>query len=147
MAGIKSALVIGGGIAGSVAALTLRKAGIEATIYEAHDATAIDAGAMLTLAPNGLAALDVIGLAGAVRAAGHDLHAMVMEKGNGKPLMTVPALPGLPPSCTILRRELFRVIHEGVLAAGIAIEYGKRLVAVEEGPDSVTARFEDVPAF
>jgi 2-polyprenyl-6-methoxyphenol hydroxylase-like FAD-dependent oxidoreductase len=143
MAGIKSALVIGGGIAGPVAALALRKAGIAATVYEAYDAAAIDAGAMLTVAPNGLAALDIVGLADAVRAAGNDLHAMVMEKGNGKRLMTVPALPGLPPSCTILRRELFRVIHEGVLAAGIAIEYGKRLVAVEEGPDKVTAKFED----
>jgi 2-polyprenyl-6-methoxyphenol hydroxylase-like FAD-dependent oxidoreductase len=89
MARIKSALVIGGGVAGPVAALALalRKAGIEATVCEAHDAAAIDAGAMLTLAPNGLAAFDVIGLAGAVRAAGHDLHAMVMEKGNGKRLM------------------------------------------------------------
>jgi len=143
MAGIKSALIIGGGIAGPVAALALRKAGIEATVCEAYDAAAIDTGAMLTVAPNGLAALDVVGLADAVRTAGHDLHAMVMEKGSGKPLMTVPALAGLPPSCTILRRELFRVIHEGVLAAGIAIEYGKRLVAVEEGPDSVTAKFED----
>jgi 2-polyprenyl-6-methoxyphenol hydroxylase-like FAD-dependent oxidoreductase len=143
MAGIKTALVIGGGIAGPVTALALRKAGIEATIYEAYDAAAIDAGAMLTVAPNGLAALDVVGLADAVRAAGHDLHAMVMEKGSGKPLMTVAALPGLPPSCTILRRELSRVIHEGVLGAGIAVEYGKRLVSADEGPDSVTARFED----
>src|SRR5215469_3381259 len=143
MAAIKTALVIGGGIAGPVAALALRKAGIAATVYEARDKAASDAGAMLTVAPNGLAALDVVGLADAVRAAGHDLHAMVMEKGSGKPLMTVPALAGLPPSCTILRRELFRVIHEGVLAAGIAIEYGKRLVDVEEGQDKVTAKFED----
>ena len=144
MAGIKSALVIGGGIGGPVAALALRKAGIEAAVFEAYDADAMtDAGAMLTIAPNGIAALDVVGLADAARTAGHDLHAMVMEKGNGKPLMTVPALPGLPPSCTILRRELFRVIQEGVLAAGIAVQYGKRLVAVEEGPDSVTAKFED----
>jgi 2-polyprenyl-6-methoxyphenol hydroxylase-like FAD-dependent oxidoreductase len=143
MARIKTALVIGGGIAGPVAALALRKAGIEARVYEAHDAAAIDTGAMLTVAPNGLAALDVVGLADAVRAAGHDLHAMVMEKGSGKRLMTVEALPGLPPSCTILRRELFRVIHEAVLAAGIGIEYGKRLVGAEEGPASVTAKFED----
>jgi len=143
MAGIKSALVIGGGIAGPVAALALRKAGIAATVYEAYDGAALDAGAMLTVAPNGLAALEVVGLASAVRAAGHDLHAMVMEKGSGKPLMTVAALPGLPPSCTILRPELFRVIHEGVAAAGIAVAYGKRLVGVEEGPDSVTAKFED----
>jgi 2-polyprenyl-6-methoxyphenol hydroxylase-like FAD-dependent oxidoreductase len=143
MAGIKTALVIGGGIAGPVAALALRKAGIEATVYEAYDAAAIDAGAMLTVAPNGLAALDVVGLGSAVRAAGHDLHAMVMEKGSGKPLMTFAALPGLPPSCTILRRELFRVIREGAGAAGIAVAYGKRLVGVEEGPDSVSAKFED----
>ena len=143
MVGIKTALVIGGGIAGPVAALALRKAGIAATVYEAYDAAAIDTGAMLTVAPNGLAALDVVGLADVVRAAGHDLHAMVMEKGSGKRLMTVEALPGLPPSCTILRRELVRVIHEGVVAAGIAVEYGKRLVAAEEGPDSVTAKFDD----
>jgi 2-polyprenyl-6-methoxyphenol hydroxylase-like FAD-dependent oxidoreductase len=143
MAGIRTALVIGGGIAGPVAALALRKAGIAATVYEAYDAAAIDAGAMLTIAPNGLAALDVIGLADAVAAAGHDLHSMVMEKGSGKRLMTVATLPGLPPSCTILRRELVRVIHEAVVAAGIAVEYGKRLVGVEEGPECVTAKFDD----
>jgi hypothetical protein len=45
MAGVKSALVIGGGTA------------------------AIDGGAMLTLAPNGLAALELVGLADAVRSA------------------------------------------------------------------------------
>ena len=35
MNAIKTAAVIGGGIAGPVAALALRKAGIEATVYEA----------------------------------------------------------------------------------------------------------------
>jgi 2-polyprenyl-6-methoxyphenol hydroxylase-like FAD-dependent oxidoreductase len=121
----------------------LRKAGIEATVYEAHDRAAVDAGAMLSVAPNGLAALDVVGLADEVRVAGHDLHAMVMEKGSGKRLMTVASLPGLPPSCTVLRRELVRVIRESLAAAGIAVEYGKRLAGVEEGPESVTAKFED----
>ena len=50
MAGIKTALVIGGGIAGPTAALALRKAGIEATVYEAYPKSANDAGAMLTVA-------------------------------------------------------------------------------------------------
>jgi 2-polyprenyl-6-methoxyphenol hydroxylase-like FAD-dependent oxidoreductase len=143
MAGINTALVIGGGIAGPVTAMALRKAGIVATVFEAYDHPATDAGAMLTVAPNGLAALGAVGLEQSVQAAGHPLHEMVMEKGNGKKLMSVPALPGLPPSCTMLRSELLRVIHEGALAQGIAVEHGKRLVDVKEGPDSVTATFED----
>lgn len=143
MGQIKTALIIGGGIAGPVAALALRRAGIEPTIYEAYDGSANDTGAMLTLAPNGLAALDVVGLAEEVRAAGHDLDAMIMEKGSGKPLMRVTTLRGLPPSCTILRRELLRVIHQAVSAAGIPVHYAKRLVDVEPAPGGVTARFAD----
>ena len=55
------------GVAGPVTALALRRAGIESTIYEAYDGAASDTGAMLTVAPNGLAALDVGGLAEEVR--------------------------------------------------------------------------------
>jgi 2-polyprenyl-6-methoxyphenol hydroxylase-like FAD-dependent oxidoreductase len=40
MTGIKTALVIGGGIAGPVTALALHKAGISATVYEAYPSTA-----------------------------------------------------------------------------------------------------------
>ena len=36
MSSIRSALVIGGGIAGPATAMALRKAGIEATVSEAH---------------------------------------------------------------------------------------------------------------
>jgi 2-polyprenyl-6-methoxyphenol hydroxylase-like FAD-dependent oxidoreductase len=143
MAAIKNALVIGGGIAGPVTAMALRRAGIEATVYEAYDSSAAEAGAMLTVAPNGLAALGVLGLDQAVQEAGNPLYAMVMEKGSGKKLMSVPALPGLPPSCTMRRSELFRVIAEGAEAQGVRTEYGKRLVSVAEGADGVTATFAD----
>ena len=37
MGAIRSALVIGGGIAGHTAALALQKAGIDATVYEAYE--------------------------------------------------------------------------------------------------------------
>ncbi len=143
MAGIKTALVIGGGIAGPVTALALRKAGIKATVFEAYDEAAAGAGAMLTVAPNGLAALEIVGLDAAVQAAGHPLHEMVMEKGSGKKLMSVPTLPGLPPSCTMLRSELLRVIYEGAVRQGVTFEHGKRLIGVKEESDSVTATFED----
>ncbi|WP_405494406.1 FAD-dependent monooxygenase [Nocardia sp. NBC_00511] len=143
MSGIETALVIGGGIAGPVAALALRKAGITATVYEAYDSAATEAGAMLTVAPNGLAALEIIGADKLVQAAGHPLHSMVMETGTGRTLMRVDTLPGLPPSCTMLRADLFRVLHDHVVANGITIEHGKRLVGIEQSDTGVTARFAD----
>jgi len=126
-----------------VTALALHKAGITPTVFEAYDQAAVDAGAMLTVAPNGLAALGIVGLEEAVQAAGHPLHEMVMEKGSGKKLMSVPALPGLAPSCTILRSELLRVISEGAAKEDIDVQYGKRLVSVDEDATSVTATFSD----
>ena len=56
-----TALVIGGGIAGPVAAMALHQAGIEASVYEAHDSTADGVGGGLSIAPNGLDALGAIG--------------------------------------------------------------------------------------
>ena len=56
MTALQNAIVIGGGIAGPVTALALAKAGVQATVYEAYPAGE-RSGAMLTVAPNGLAAL------------------------------------------------------------------------------------------
>ncbi|MGH3769017.1 MAG: FAD-dependent oxidoreductase [Pseudonocardiaceae bacterium] len=50
-------LIIGGGIAGTAAALALGKAAIDATVYEAHPLNSQDGGAFLTLASNGMQAL------------------------------------------------------------------------------------------
>jgi|GEM_PF-5971633 len=70
MTEVRTALVIGGGIAGPVMALALRKAGIDATVFEAHDGAADGIGAMLTVAPNGLAALQLLDGAHPDRSAG-----------------------------------------------------------------------------
>ena len=142
MTALQNALVIGGGIAGPVTALALAKAGIQATVHEAHAGTE-RTGAMLTVAPNGLAALETVGLRAAVEAVGNPLHAMVMEKGNGKPLMRVPSLPDLPPSRVMYRADLFDAIRAGAREQGIAIHDGKRLTGVEEHPDGITAHFDD----
>ncbi|GAA1974687.1 FAD-dependent monooxygenase [Catenulispora subtropica] len=142
MSAIKSALVIGGGIAGPVTALALAKAGIQATVHEAHS-RGDDVGAMLTVAPNGLAALETVGLREAVEAVGNPLRTMVMEKGNGKPLMNVPGLPGLPLSRVLRRADLFAAIRAGAEAQGVVVHDGQRLTHVEEHPDGVTAHFDD----
>ena len=64
-------LIAGGGIAGSVTALALRQAGIESTIFEGHGQTDADIGSYLTLSPNGLDALDAVGVLPLVKAVVH----------------------------------------------------------------------------
>jgi FAD-dependent urate hydroxylase len=51
------ALIIGAGIAGPAAAMTLQKAGIDAIVYEAHSTSAAGIGEFLTLDTNGVSAL------------------------------------------------------------------------------------------
>ncbi|WP_345681706.1 FAD-dependent oxidoreductase, partial [Streptosporangium roseum] len=143
MTAVKTALVIGGGIAGPVTALALRKAGIEATVYEAYAITADGVGGQLTIAPNGLAALDVVGAGDAVRAIGLPMNRTIMTDGKGKRMGEFPGLTGLPPSRALWRPDLYRVLHDHALAQGVPIEYGKRLVGVEESPTGITARFAD----
>ena len=53
MSRAKKALIIGGGVAGPVAAMALGRAGIDSVVYEAYSRGADDAGAFLTHAAHG----------------------------------------------------------------------------------------------
>ena len=79
---VRTALVIGGGIAGPVVATALLKAGIQATVYEAYPTLAEGIGGGLALAPNGLAALGLIGADDAVRALATPVTGTVMAIGG-----------------------------------------------------------------
>ncbi|MGW4945428.1 FAD-dependent monooxygenase [Actinoplanes sp. NPDC004185] len=139
----RTALVIGGGIAGPVTAIALRRAGITATVYEAYDRQADGIGGELMLAPNGMAALAAAGIADEVAAAGVPTPRMVMETGRGKRLGQFEDLPGLPTSRTFTRARLYRALTDATDAAGVRIEYGKRLTAYADHGDRVTATFAD----
>ncbi|HEU5427138.1 MAG TPA: FAD-dependent monooxygenase [Actinocrinis sp.] len=141
MNAIRTAAVIGGGIAGPVTALALRKAGIDATVYEAYQATADGVGGTLMVAPNGLAALRIVGID--VDAVGQPIQGMVMTDGRGKRIGQFGGVPGLPPSQVMWRAELYRVVRERAARLGVPTVYGKRLVGAQETPDGVTARFAD----
>jgi 2-polyprenyl-6-methoxyphenol hydroxylase-like FAD-dependent oxidoreductase len=141
MSKVRSALVIGGGIAGPVTATALRKAGIEATVYEAYPAPSEGIGGALALAPNGLAALGIIGADEAVRAASIPITHSVMSIRSSRVVM--PRLEDLPPLQVIQRGDLHRVLQERAEASGVRFEWGKRLVGVDDGPDGITASFAD----
>ncbi|MFC1408053.1 FAD-dependent monooxygenase [Streptacidiphilus sp. N1-12] len=139
----RTALVIGGGIAGATAALALRRAGIEATVYEAYDSTADGIGGGLTLAPNGLNALDAIGTADLVRDIGSPMTAIVLHSWNGKQLAEFGTPPGVAPMQFVWRTELYRALYAEAVANGVGIVHGKRLVRAEQDGEGVTAHFAD----
>jgi len=142
------ALIIGGGIAGSVTAIALREVGIEPVVYEAYDREADGAGAFLTLAVNGLRALRALDLTDLIRATGFDTPRMRLLSGTGKVLAEFPNGPALPDgtvSQTARRADLYRVLREEVVRRGIRVHYGRRLVDAGITPDGrgVLARFDD----
>ncbi|HET6502268.1 MAG TPA: NAD(P)/FAD-dependent oxidoreductase [Amycolatopsis sp.] len=138
---VESALVIGGGVAGPVTALALRKAGIDAIVYEAYPSTADGIGGTLAIAPNGLAALDIVGARDTATAGAQPITATVMSFGGRS--VALPPVAGLPPMRLLQRAELYRALYDVAVADGIRFEHGKRLESAEDGADGVTARFAD----
>ncbi|QLY30632.1 FAD-dependent monooxygenase [Nocardia huaxiensis] len=138
---VRSAIIIGGGISGPVAATALHRAGIEARVYEAYPGPAYGIGSVLALAPNGVAALDIIGAADAVREIAVPFSHQAMAVG--KKIIPMPGLRGVEPLQLVERPDLHRVLHDAAVAAGVPFEYNKRLVAVDEHEHGVTAHFAD----
>ncbi|MFJ4651423.1 FAD-dependent monooxygenase [Nocardia sp. NPDC088792] len=138
----RSAIVIGGGISGPVTATALHRAGIDVTVFEAYPGPAYGIGANLALAPNGTAALEIIGAADAVRAAANaNITSSGMSVGGKR--IEMPTLQNVEPLRVIDRPVLHQVLHDNAVAAGVNFEYNRRLVDIEEHADSVTAVFAD----
>ncbi len=138
--------VIGGGIAGPVTALALHRIGIEATMYEARRCHAEAEGAFLMAAPNGLAALALLDAHDAVLAAGFPTPHFAILNGRGKRLAEMSSastVPDRPDPVMIRRADLYRALMAEARAAGIPVQYGKRLTAVDELDGGVRARFAD----
>ena len=142
----RTALIIGGGIAGPAMAMALQKAGIEPTVYESRPTGADDVGVFLTLASNGIDALRVLGADTAALASGFPTPGITLRSGTGKRLgesRTGRTLPDGTTSHTMKRADLYRALHEQARGRGVHIEHGKRLVAAGEIRGGVRAVFAD----
>jgi 2-polyprenyl-6-methoxyphenol hydroxylase-like FAD-dependent oxidoreductase len=141
------ALIIGGGIAGPVAALLLQRAGIEAEIYEARDIPGDYASSWLIMACNGLAVLKTLGLDDPVSAEGSPIPHMILSSGKGNRFGEVPngARSGLgAPSMVVKRGTLNRIVREEAMRQGLKIAFGKKLHGLEmTGEQGVIATFAD----
>ncbi|MGR0159916.1 FAD-dependent oxidoreductase [Paenarthrobacter nitroguajacolicus] len=140
-------VVIGAGIAGLSSGIALHKAGHRPIIYEAHGAPSDGIGGFLTVAVNGFDALETLGLKGPARHLGFSTPLMSMYLGsNGRHLADFDyggSLPDGTTARTMTRSELYAMLRDEAGQRGIGIVYDKRLTAVEESHDAVTAVFHD----
>ena len=137
-------LIIGAGIAGTTLAIALHKAGIKAEIFEAYSQSADGVGAWLTVAVNGLRALQTIDV-DVSKLGGFQTPRMMLHLASGKRLATLSmGEAGGLTTISIRRADLYASLRDEALRRGIPITYGKRLVAA--GSDSrglTTAEFSD----
>ena len=138
------AIVVGGGVAGPVAAMALQRAGIEATVHEAHAGPAGDVGAWLGLQVNGLDALRAIDAERAVADVGFPTPAIEFRSWTGKVLGALSTSgPGASSGLSMRRSDLYRALHAEALRRGVAVRYGSRLVDARCTGSTVTAVFAD----
>jgi 2-polyprenyl-6-methoxyphenol hydroxylase-like FAD-dependent oxidoreductase len=124
------AVVTGGGVAGSASAIALARIGADVTVYEAYPDPAGPVGSYVSLAVNGLRALDALGCLARVQAAGFPVARQRMWSGSGKLLGDVAR--GRRPedalhSVTIMRANLVTALRTAAQESGARIVTGQRL--------------------
>jgi 2-polyprenyl-6-methoxyphenol hydroxylase-like FAD-dependent oxidoreductase len=141
------ALIIGGGIAGPVMAVGLKRAGIESEIFEAYAPTPFEVGSYLTIATNGLDALLAIDALEPVLRVGFPSATNELWSHSGRSLGRYKiggALPDGTLSQTVKRARLYGSLHDFVVDLGVPFHFEKRLIGAETlGDGSVVARFAD----
>lgn len=137
--------ILGGGIAGLSAALALHKQGHTPRVYERR-AGPSTMGAGVTLWPNAGFVLQELGLLEDVGAAGGRPLSVHRKDAAGDSLggLDITLLDQIMgyPTHTILRRDLQAVLLAHVARAGIQVEFGHRVVAIDlDASGKALARF------
>jgi 2-polyprenyl-6-methoxyphenol hydroxylase-like FAD-dependent oxidoreductase len=142
----RKALIIGAGIAGPVTAIFLKKAGIDAEVYEAWPySTGIGGG--LQIAPNGMHVLAELGLADELIRRGSVAESFDFYSQSGRRLgslnRNMKARFGQP-AVNMCRATLNETIVNKAWCENVELFFEKRLVRIEDRPDqAVVAHFAD----
>ncbi len=126
--------IVGGGYAGSAAALYLHRAGHRVTVYEGVERPG-PVGAGILLQPTGIAVLAELGLLDFVKAHGAVVDALRCVTDSGRAVFRLPyaeereGLHGLG----LHRGVLFQALFDAVVREGIAVHLGAFVNGIEEG--------------
>ncbi|MGW5424420.1 FAD-dependent monooxygenase [Streptomyces sp. NPDC003943] len=143
----QTAVVVGAGIGGLAAAVGLRQIGWEVTVVDRAPVLA-DAGAGISLAANGIRALDALGVGAAVRAAGRGqytggtrtprgswlarMDGAALERALGSPIVGIP------------RAELHRLLRDALTPGTLRTAVTATVAAAQ--PDGLRTRVTFEPA-
>ena len=143
---VSSVLVIGGGITGSTLALALARRGVRVDLAEISPQWH-GVGHGITVHGNLLAALDKVGVLGAVLDRGVPFNQLRMRQADGTLIAEVPTPhtggPALPSTLGALRSDLQAVLCDQVYAAGVTVRLGLSVRAIAQDSQRAYVEFTD----
>lgn len=145
MPAAKTALIVGGGVAGMSCAIMLRRAGIEVTLVDLDPQWRV-AGAGITITAPTLRAFKTIGILDRVMAEGHTHEGIRVCTLEGQPLHDVvspPLGPGIPGAGGILRPVLHRILSDLTRKLGVSVKLGVTVESLSQDADGVSVRLTD----
>ncbi|UHA73211.1 FAD-dependent oxidoreductase [Paenibacillus sp. 481] len=138
-------IIIGAGVAGVSFSLFLHRAGISSTIYESYPYFK-EAGAGFIISPNGVNVLHELGLKHELEENSTALNQYKIFTHHNEEVSIMNSFDHIKfgcPSVNITRTHVMKMLLAEAESKGIAVEYGKKLVALEQSQTNVTAYFED----
>ncbi|MEO5664305.1 MAG: FAD-dependent monooxygenase [Nocardioides sp.] len=140
------ALVVGAGLAGPLAAMALRRAGIEPVVVERHGPPNPTSGSWFTVSPNGLDALAAVGVLDLAKGLGVAHERNVLVSATGRELGTLPLgspLADGTPALTMKRSELTAALVDEATRRGIGFRWNAGLETARRDGDRVVATLAD----
>lgn len=145
-AGIKKALIIGGGFAGMTAAARLAQQGVDVDLLEV-DPGWRSYGAGISLHGSTLRVLKELGLIDRFMEEGFASDGVEMRGPDDRILVTLPtprvAGPDIAGGGGIMRPAFAKILQEAVRAAGVHVHLGTTFSSIENREDGVWVAFGD----
>jgi 2-polyprenyl-6-methoxyphenol hydroxylase-like FAD-dependent oxidoreductase len=148
MPAVSSVLVVGGGAAGTGAAILLAQHGVAVDLVEIKaDITTVGSG--ITLQGNALRVLRDLGVWPAVEAAGYGFTTFGLRAPDhaGTLIAEMPDAhtggPDLPTALGIYRPDLARILHERAGSFGVKIRFGTTVTTLDQDDTGVDIGFSD----
>ncbi|HDR7260988.1 TPA: FAD-dependent monooxygenase, partial [Bacillus paranthracis] len=130
---MNNVIIIGGGIAGLCAAISLQKIGIEVKVYDKNNEPTV-AGAGIIIAPNAMQALELYGISKKIKKFGNESDGfnLVSEKGTTFNKLIIPTC--YPKMYSIHRKDLHQLLLSELKED--TVKWGKECVKIEQNEAS-----------